>query len=77
MVIWTKAGRQAGRIMWLLLEQNSTPGGCQARGAFSGGPEAKLERAKSTQLNFASQSVTTTYHYGVDATVGRVVQLAQ
>jgi hypothetical protein len=77
MVIWTKAGRQAGRIMWLLLNQNSTPGWPPSQGSFSGGPEAKLERAKLTQLNFASQSVTTTYHYGVDATVGRVVQLVQ
>jgi hypothetical protein len=63
--------------MWLLVNQNLTRGGCQVRGSSSGGPEAKLERAKSTQLNFASQSVTTTYHHGVDATISRVVQLAQ
>ena len=79
-VIWPKQIAAARRDhKWLFEQKARKTGGqghvapseseldswWQVRGSFSGWPEAKLERAKSTELNFASQSVTTTYHHRV------------
>jgi len=74
MAIWTKAEKAGGQDHVVPSNQNSTPGWLPSQGSSSGGPEAKLERAKSTQLNFLLPNrLPLRINYGVDASFGLVV----